>query len=81
MSSHAAKIENSDRLKKLLRVLDSGEEFTTAELQTITNSMAIHSDVHELRQNGYKINCRYSKSKSLFFNRKVFCYKKEVKIS
>ena len=56
MKSHAANLENSDRLKSLHRALSVGGIFTTAKLQTLTGSMAIHSDIHELRQNGIPVS-------------------------
>ena len=56
MKSHAANLENSDRLKGLHKALSAGGIFTTAKLQTLTGSMAIHSDIHELRQNGVPVS-------------------------
>ncbi len=59
MKSHAAKFNESTRLKKLHSVLSTGGIFSTARLQTETGSVAIHTDIHELRQNGYNISCHY----------------------
>ena len=55
MKSHAANVQKSARLKRLLGELSSGSLKTTGELQKKTGSMAIHSDVHELRCNGIQI--------------------------
>jgi hypothetical protein len=54
--SHAAKIENSDRLQKVQALLSQGGIFTTAKIQSETGSMAVHSDVHELRCNGVPVS-------------------------
>lgn len=81
MSSHAANYKKSERLQGLYSLLGTGDEYTTAQIQSITGSMAIHSDVHELRQNGFDISCRYVGIQN---NRKIFAYKmnlEEVKIS
>jgi len=58
--SHAASVETSPRLRALLSaLLKAGERgLTTREIFERTDSMAVHSDCHELRQNGYQISCR-----------------------
>jgi hypothetical protein len=53
---NAADADKSPRLQKMLQILKfhpSG--LTTLELQSWTNSCAVHSDISELRQNGYRI--------------------------
>jgi hypothetical protein len=55
-ASHAAKIENSDRLQKVKALLSQGGIFTTARIQTETGSMAVHTDVHELRVRGVPVS-------------------------
>lgn len=58
--SHAARLESSPRLRLLLSaLLKAGERgLTTREIFEATGSMAVHSDVFELRENGYRIECR-----------------------
>ena len=58
--SHAARLESSPRLRALLSaLLKAGDRgLTTREIFDRTGSMAVHSDCHELRQNGYRIDCR-----------------------
>lgn len=73
--SHAADIDKSARLIKLLEILADGFEYTTAELQEKTGSMAIHTDIHELRSNGYAVKCKYVGKQG---NNRIFAYKLEV---
>lgn len=58
--SHAARVSSSPRLRALLSaLLKAGDRgLTTREIFERTDSMAVHSDVHELRDNGYRISCR-----------------------
>ena len=58
---HAAAIGTSARLQAVLEFLrDRGARgATTAELQSATGSMAIHSDVAEVRANGVEVRCAY----------------------
>jgi hypothetical protein len=76
--SHAARIETSPRLRALLTaLLKAGDRgLTTREIFDRTGSMAVHSDAHELRQNGYRIGCR-SDGKTAG-GRRVFRYRIEV---
>lgn len=57
--SHAARLETSPRLRALLSaLLKAGDRgLTTREIFERTESMAIHSDVSELRANGYRVAC------------------------
>jgi hypothetical protein len=57
--SHAARLSSSPRLRALLTaLLKAGDRgLTTREIFDRTGSMAVHSDCHELRQNGYRISC------------------------
>ncbi len=73
--SHFARIENSDRLKLLLRALRETWccKKTTAYLKAETGSVAVHSDIHELRKNGYKIECKYSHTNT--DDRKIYVYR------
>jgi hypothetical protein len=52
---HFADATKSDRLKRMLAALPRGVGRTTFELQSATQSCAVHSDIAELRQNGYII--------------------------
>jgi hypothetical protein len=58
--SHAARLSSSPRLRALLTaLLKAGDRgLTTREIFDRTGSMAVHSDCHELRENGYRIECR-----------------------
>ena len=60
MTMHAADPEHSARLTRTLRFLYycKGEGCTTAQLQAATDSMAPSTDVSELRQSGYLIDCK-----------------------
>lgn len=71
---HAARIENSKRLQRvldaLLRAGDKG--LTTLDLFMATGSMAVHSDVAELRANGYDVTCAMAGKNSS--GRRIYCY-------
>ena len=60
MGSHAAKIENSTRLQQTLACLIDFSWHDGAEITGATDSQALHSDIHELRENGYSIEQRYA---------------------
>ncbi len=60
MSSHAAQIENSTRLQETLAILLDCNWHDGAEITSATDSQALHSDIHELRENGYAIEQRYA---------------------
>jgi hypothetical protein len=57
---HAANVEHSSRLLRALFYIKSAGKngCTTAELQSYSESMAPATDVSELRQSGYLIECR-----------------------
>lgn len=52
---HAASM-TSERLRRMLDDLKAYPGSTTFEIQSRTKSCAVHSDVAELRQNGYFID-------------------------
>ena len=56
---HHARIEKSPRLQKALDALlrAGAKGLTTLDLFMATGSMAVHSDVAELRANGYSVSC------------------------
>jgi len=56
---HYVKIENSPRLQAMLTVLEKTGARTTLDLQHLTGSMAVHTDIAELRANGYAIRRDY----------------------
>ncbi len=71
---HHANANRSFRLKRCLEFIKSagGSGCTTAELQSWTRSMAPATDVSELRQGGYIIDCvRAGTTKS---GRKLYTY-------
>ena len=59
MSSHAARVDSSPRLRALLSaLLQAGDRGLTAlDVFQQTGSLNAHSCVHELRENGYEIRC------------------------
>ena len=61
MSSHHANLKNSERLQSTLSVLADHRWHTSEEIYHRTQSMAVHSDIHELRKNGLIIDQRYRK--------------------
>ena len=55
---HAGRIEKSKRLQATLRALRRSKRgLTTRQLARSTGSMAAHSDVAALRQNGFDVTC------------------------
>jgi len=55
---HAAKLEDSPRLRRVLDVLSDGKEHTTLDIATRARVCAVNSCIAELRENGVKIDCR-----------------------
>ncbi len=54
-TSHAANVENSPRLQRVLAVLNDCQEHTTYEILHQAQVCAVNSIIHELRRNGYAI--------------------------
>lgn len=54
---NAAKIDTSDRLKRVDRLLSSGRAMSTIEIMHAANVCAVNSVVSELRANGRQIRC------------------------
>ena len=54
---HAAKLENSERLARVDRLLRKGGEFTTLDIISRAKVCAVNSIVAELRENGRDIRC------------------------
>lgn len=57
MSTHAAHVASSDRLRRVLDVLSDGAEHTTLDVMERAHVCAVNSVVDELRGNGYVITC------------------------
>ena len=55
---HYAKIENSDRLRRVLAVLSDGKPHSTLEIIAYARVCAVNSCIAELRMNGFRIQCR-----------------------
>lgn len=72
-----ANIETSSRLLKLLKLLSDGMPHSSAEIQRKTRSMAVHTDIHELRCNGVNVSpaLYYGKSRA---GRKIYRYRLAV---
>lgn len=71
---HHASADKSKRLRRLADYIRSMGRHgaTSLDLQQWTGSMAIATDVSELRSNGYVIDCTYEKKTPS--GRKVFRY-------
>lgn len=55
---HAAKIESSERLQKVLAILEDGDWHGSFELMSQTKLVAIGSAISEIRANGFGIESR-----------------------
>lgn len=73
---HNAQLDGSERLRRTLSFIrDWGglvRGVTSAEIQAHTGSMAVATDVSEIRRNGYDIECKYDHMSEN--GRKVFRY-------
>lgn len=58
MSLHAAAIENSDRLQRVLDVLADGAEHSTMDIVLAAGVCAVNSIIAELRANDCRIDCQ-----------------------
>lgn len=57
---HAANAKKSKRLQATLRALRRSQRgCTTRQLARATGSVAPHSDVAEIRANGFNVSCTY----------------------
>lgn len=78
---HAASEERSERLQRMLRVLQAHPHgATTFELQTLTGSMAPATDLSELRANGCIIErrCEGKTTSGRWINRYFYRGRKEI---
>lgn len=55
---NAATLNNSDRLQRVLKVLEGGAELSTLDIIAYARVCAVNSCIAELRENGYHISCR-----------------------
>lgn len=56
---HYAKLSESPRLQRLHALLITGKEYSTKEISTLADVMAVSTAVCELREGGFDILCRY----------------------
>jgi hypothetical protein len=55
---NAAKLENSNRLKRVAWHLSDNKKHSTREISHACNVQAVGSTVSELRSNGFDIECK-----------------------
>jgi len=55
---NSARLDKSDRLNRVLKLLQVGGEFTTLDIIRNANVCAVNSIISELRQNGINISCQ-----------------------
>jgi biotin operon repressor len=58
--SHAASLASSQRLQQTLAILLDFQWHDGAAITGKTGSQALHTDIHELRENGIHIEQRYN---------------------
>lgn len=66
MSTHAARIETSDRLQRVDKLLADGREYSTREIVQHCDVYAVNSIIAELRSNGRDIRCRRERNVWLY---------------
>lgn len=57
MSLHFAKLEKSERLQRVLKLLRDHKPHTTRDIVKKADVCAVNSIISELRANGIKISC------------------------
>lgn len=60
---NSAKLANSDRLQRVYRVLKDGKQHSTMNIIRTAGVCAVNSIIAELRDNGYRIECRRQKDR------------------
>lgn len=60
---HNASLESSPRLQRVLELLLDGRERSTLEIIAQARVCAVNSCVAELRENGFAIGCRQSRTR------------------
>lgn len=58
---HSARLETSERLKRVLAVLAPGTPKTTRQIVREAHVCAVDSIISELRANGFRIECEHVK--------------------
>jgi len=66
MSTHAARVSSSDRLKRVDELLADGREYSTLEIIQACEVCAVNSIIDELRDNGRVIQCRREGNRWLY---------------
>ncbi len=61
---HAARLDDSARLRRVRRVLTDGAEHSTMDIVTRANVRAVNSIISELRANGLDIACRQTQDEA-----------------
>lgn len=74
--SHFAQLKNSERLQLLKKMLSDRQWHTTEEIALCTGSMAVHTDIHELRKNGVNVSPAKYCGRSTT-GRKIYAYRIE----
>lgn len=69
---HGGNPATSVRLKNTLAVLSDMKPHSTLDIQEKTGSMAVSTDIGDLRKSGYEIECHFSRV--TFNGRKVYVY-------
>lgn len=72
MSMHAAKIEDSPRLQKVLTFLRRQGQATTREISRACDVYAVNSIVAELRANGFTVDCQAVKGQRGVYSYKLY---------
>lgn len=55
---HAARLDKSDRLQRVLALLEDGRWHSTLDIVIGAGVCAVNSCIAELRANGYSVACR-----------------------
>ena len=78
MAMHAANLSKSERLSRLHRLLVRADKpLTSLQIQRKTGSMAVHTDIAELRANGIPVGpARYESTTAE--GRRIFSYALEA---
>jgi len=74
---HAALVIGNPRLEPIMLAIQARKKMTSLELHELTGSMAIHSDIAEIRERGYPISPAKYVGKSAA-GRKIYEYSWEA---
>lgn len=55
---HYARVENSERLQRIVALLSDGEWHTTLDIIINAGVCAVSAAISEIRRNGYTVECR-----------------------